>query len=961
MRKLILFIILPCLIIAQRVSATHIRAGEIIAERISTSTLAYKFSIVGYTDTGSDVPFAGDGQMNFGDGTTKSSSEGNLVQQNVSLGDEVAYNVLEFNHTFQGPGVYTVRYSEVNRNAGIVNMSNSVNTPFYVETTLVIDPTIGVNNSPVFLIPPIDRGGVQWTFLHNPGAYDRDGDSLSYRITFPKQFFNRSVDGYKDPIDPSFYDNFSQGNQDGNAQPIFEIDSLDGTLTWDAPGFAGEYNVAFVVDEWRKIDDNWVIIGSMTRDMQIIIEDTDNNPPELEMPEDTCIVAGTLLEANIIGKDEDDDPVEIVAFGAPFELLNNPATQTPRSTVPPTFYPQPSTLEFSWETICDHVRERPYEVQVRVRDNPDFGPKLSDFAVWNITVVAPAPTGLISDLEGRKVNLSWDDYDCGLSGSKREDLVMQIWRRVDSFDIDPDGCEVGMPANAGYKLIDEVNINQTTYTDNGDEDKGLPPGALYCYRIVVSFPLPDGGASYVSEETCQEIDIVSPVILNVDINKTDETDGEVYVRWEEPIDLDVVTFPRPFTFDVVRINTSDTIARGITDKEYTDIGLDTKSNSVSYQINAYDATGTAVDPSETASSIWLTATSTDTTSITLRWEGDTPWSIVSQDFPIHEVWRAVDDGFGDLEFKKIAEVNVPNEGVTYKDDGSHDGIALSKEETYHYYVVTQGTYGNSDLPEPLINKSQIVEAEVNDLEPPCTPISFNTDFDQVDCEAQVHSLPCNANGVIDYSVVLNWEENTDEACDNDVESYNIYFDYDKPKEGDDLPFLVNTRFTEFQHSGKDSFKGYYQVATVDRSGNVGERSEMLVIDNCPQIFFPNAFSPNGDNINDFFMPMSDLVPSSSGGGELIESGFDGREFCPRFVKSIEFKVFDRTGGVLFEYDSREVNFGEVNNINIYWDGKTDQGRELDAGTYFYGATIEFDTSDDEDRVQTRKGWINLVK
>ena len=47
--------------------ATHIRAGEIIAKRISNTSLTYEFTIIGYTDTGSDVQFGG-GTFNFGDG-----------------------------------------------------------------------------------------------------------------------------------------------------------------------------------------------------------------------------------------------------------------------------------------------------------------------------------------------------------------------------------------------------------------------------------------------------------------------------------------------------------------------------------------------------------------------------------------------------------------------------------------------------------------------------------------------------------------------------------------------------------------------------------------------------------------------------------------------------------------------------------------------------------------------------
>ena len=36
-------------------NATHIRAGEIIAKRISSTSLTYEFTIIGYTDTDSTL------------------------------------------------------------------------------------------------------------------------------------------------------------------------------------------------------------------------------------------------------------------------------------------------------------------------------------------------------------------------------------------------------------------------------------------------------------------------------------------------------------------------------------------------------------------------------------------------------------------------------------------------------------------------------------------------------------------------------------------------------------------------------------------------------------------------------------------------------------------------------------------------------------------------------------------
>jgi len=40
----------------------------------------------------------------------------------------------------------------------------------------------GYDNSPILMIPPIDNACVNEPFYHNPGAYDPDGDSLSYKL-----------------------------------------------------------------------------------------------------------------------------------------------------------------------------------------------------------------------------------------------------------------------------------------------------------------------------------------------------------------------------------------------------------------------------------------------------------------------------------------------------------------------------------------------------------------------------------------------------------------------------------------------------------------------------------------------------------------------------------------------------------------------------------------------------------
>ena len=193
-------------------------------------------------------------------------------------------------------------------------MDASVNTTFYLETEINVDPFLGCNNTPNLLIAPIDQACTGVQFTHNPGAYDPDGDSLSYVMVVPFSDRNTQVINYKDPNDPKFYTNFGQGNEDLSGPPTFGIDPITGTITWNSPGAVGEYNIAFHVVESRKKSERYYRVGYVRRDMQILVDDCDNERPDLIMPPDTCVVAGTTLDVKILGIDPDNDDVKIEAF-----------------------------------------------------------------------------------------------------------------------------------------------------------------------------------------------------------------------------------------------------------------------------------------------------------------------------------------------------------------------------------------------------------------------------------------------------------------------------------------------------------------------------------------------------------------------------------------------------------------------------------------------------------------------
>src|SRR5690606_21774397 len=82
---------------SQQAFGTHIRAGEIIAERISVQTLTYRITVVEYTDTRSSVIF-GPGEIDFGDGRKVSLNTESDVSSVEPLGNQVEKNTFIVTH-----------------------------------------------------------------------------------------------------------------------------------------------------------------------------------------------------------------------------------------------------------------------------------------------------------------------------------------------------------------------------------------------------------------------------------------------------------------------------------------------------------------------------------------------------------------------------------------------------------------------------------------------------------------------------------------------------------------------------------------------------------------------------------------------------------------------------------------------------------------------------------------------
>ena len=173
-------------------------------------------------------------------------------------------------------------------------------------------------------------------------------------------------------------------------------------------------------------------------------------------------------------------------------------------------------------------------------------------------------------------------------------------------------------------------------------------------------------------------------------------------------------------------------------------------------------------------------------------------------------------------------------------------LNLNERTLYCYFVITQGSYGNDSIQEPLINLSHVVCATPNDTIPPCSPI---IEVEVTDCETFFDDKSCNFS---DYENRLIWRR--DDECEEEagevIKSYNLYYS----RSGDEGSFelIANVEDESYVHSNIPSFAGCYYVTAIDRSGNESDPSNIACNDNCPNYDLPNVFTPNNDGINDFF-------------------------------------------------------------------------------------------------------------
>jgi len=381
-------------------NATHNRAGEITYRWINGFT--YEFTVTTYTKDSAPADRC-ELTVDFGDGSSSVFSRTNgssgtcssPARMGEALANDVRKNVYIGQHSYQAPGFYTISMQDLNRNGGINNIPNSINIPFYITTTLLVDQSVGTNSSPTLNYPPIDNGCTFKKFIHNPSAFDPDGDSLYYSLIDCKGLLGTNI---TETYNPSFI------------QDQVTIDSLTGDFIWDVPKNVGQFNFAILIQEYRKGSNGiWRLVGAVTRDFQVDIKPCQNQPPKLDPVGPFCVIAGDQLQFLVSAQDPDLNNIRLTleGYGGPFQ------------TNPSAIFPKKESLgssvsqTFTWNTTCNLVRSQPYYAQFKVEDQPiNQVQALTDIMSVEIRVIAPPPANPLAIPDKNKIDLSWDQEIC---------------------------------------------------------------------------------------------------------------------------------------------------------------------------------------------------------------------------------------------------------------------------------------------------------------------------------------------------------------------------------------------------------------------------------------------------------------------------------------------------------------------------------------------------------------------
>ncbi len=284
-------------------------------------------------------------------------------------------------------------YSVCCRNMLITNSQNPQQYDLYVESTLN-NINAPCNSSPYFTTRPVPYLCSGQLINYNHGAIDPDGDSLVYTLVNPLDNATAPV-----PHVPPFNAGYPISTTPANS---FGFDQLTGQMTFNPAGPQIAI-LAVLVEEYR----NGIKIGSVVRDMQVIVLGTcANTAPDVTPPTPGGVSGGTVngnvfqvcagqtLGFTILATDL--DPTDTLT------VTTNIPTAIPGATVTTTGV-NPVIITFNWPTTINDAGVHSFTITISDDACPVPGDQVLGYDILvpgveinaNDTLICPGSTQLI--------------------------------------------------------------------------------------------------------------------------------------------------------------------------------------------------------------------------------------------------------------------------------------------------------------------------------------------------------------------------------------------------------------------------------------------------------------------------------------------------------------------------------------------------------------------------------------
>lgn len=287
------------------------------------------------------------------------------------------------------------------------------------------------NSSPRFNTPGVIFGCVGQALSYNPGAYDQDGDSLSYELV-PTYSYSGGLPTYWAPFSATYPLKTSTGSVD--------FDSLTGTISF-IPDSAMISSVRFRVKEYRCGN----YIGYVDREIRVDIKNCSNSMPQIAGGGYNTISNGVALDTNTF-------------FVSPGSTLNFTITASDFDTgqsvsmIPdPVAFPDsatfvttgnnPVTGTFNWNTMGSDSGYYAFTITVNDSACPAFGINIYYFEIFVGIPAFPPPPDL-SAVVSPPAGFNFSSGSINLSVNSGKSPFEYSWSNSDSIE-DPSGLAGG--------------------------------------------------------------------------------------------------------------------------------------------------------------------------------------------------------------------------------------------------------------------------------------------------------------------------------------------------------------------------------------------------------------------------------------------------------------------------------------------------------------------------------------